>query len=109
MSDLFAFIEKIRSYDLGSSIKNFINRIFIDANLLRSLSGIAMNLFVANRSIVNDDKIKMDLRSVALHDLEMFARGVPIGLAGLGHQIADEYSGSIRLAYCASHPRHQQG
>jgi len=54
------------------------------------LPGHNAGLFFGDATVVDDYKIEMNFRCVALGSLQMLARGVVVGFTGLCHQVADK-------------------
>ena len=93
-----AIIQQIGADDFDSRIAG--NRVggSFQEDLNRAVRGVRFRLFTANRAIVNDRVIKMDLQCIIAHRGEMFAKSIAFGFAGLRHQIRDEDFGCARSA-----------
>ena len=90
MSRLFTFIEQWRADDSRCAIQNLFKRFIIDSNLMGAFGSVTLWLFFTDRLVVYNYKIKVDLRSITLHRIQMLPRRVAVRFTRLSHQIADK-------------------
>ena len=86
----FAFVEQISVYQFSFGAETAFDRIIVKSDLNCAFGSIKFRLSIADWPIVDEYIIKVNLRCIAVHHLEMLPSAVSISFAGLRHKIADE-------------------
>src|SRR5687767_8500156 len=98
VADLFAVVQEIAVYDLGTFDGCGRDRT-MNSDLLGTFAYIFGKLLFVDRSVIDYHVVKIDLWSMFTHYLEMPVRGKSIRLAGLGHQVTDADLYRVGICY----------
>src|SRR5947209_15075771 len=88
--DFLLFIEQVCAHDLSLRAELFFEFMIGQTDLPRALGGVTLRLLGADRAVVDQHVVELDLRRVLAHGFEMLPRSVAVGLARLGHPVADK-------------------
>src|SRR5262249_22814635 len=81
-----------------------LDRVLLDRAMYTDLLGTFLSVFFelgfAKRPVIDNKKIKSDLRGVLSEFLNMLSSVEAIGLTRLGHQVGDEYLNGLRFGNC---------
>src|SRR5215211_203405 len=87
---LLALVEQVGAHYLGLAAELLFEHVVGEPYLVRALGGVDFGLQGAHAAVVDDHEVELYLGRVRLDDLDVAARRVAVGLARLGHQVADE-------------------
>src|SRR6266849_2026149 len=106
------FVENVAAYDLKGMISlprfqecrmkfvfELTSRERIKSDLSRSVSQVLLSEFGADRSRVHDDVIEFQIRAVFKQNAQMVFDVKVVGLARLGHYVADIKLKRLRVAH----------